>query len=787
MKNFLHLFIFLLFSLVFTYESYSQCSAGEEEVTVKIHTDTWGSEITWNLKSPSETLLTGGPYADGSELEDIQTVCVPEGTVLTFTINDSQNDGICIGSGEAKYQIIAYNFIFAENCDYGSGETFEFTLESPAEIDAKLSWINIGDYISQEFTLKGTIYNNGLTDLTTVDFSWQIEAGIINTQTISGFSISSNQSVGIEYPTDIEFEDSLVTKKINIWISNPNGSADENTANDTIIRTVDVLDKFENRRVLIEHFTNASCDPCALQNPVLNALMAEGGNPDKIAHIAYHTHWPGTDPMYDFNNNNGEGDTRVSFYNVTGVPYAVISGNNYQGGPVGITQKMVDEEYAIPALVKIATEQEIIGDSVYVSAEIIALINLSSTKLKAHIALTDNKEYFFDPELNGETNFENVMRTMMTGADGYSLDPMNAYDTVRISFKKQIDTYEIDDPKVLVFVQDNEDNDILNAYLNEENIGPLGVKANIEDGFENYISDERIVFHFNDPVRNIDNSEITDPSSLIILKEDNSSGAEVAFTTTINDEKTKINVIPNQWLEEDKTYYISLQSLENEEEFSYSEKQYTFTMGQYPATKVIFYPRNGDTYISRDGDLILTFDMAVRLINNDTITDPAAIVKLNKKDQNDVDVPLTATIDSTCTRITINPNNALEPEQYYTLRIIGGVIENKYNTVINDTSVTFKTGVVSGITKNIIIEDTKIYPNPTNGNISIDLNINKKSAVIVRIYNQVGQLVQTEDKGSLPLGNQHLNLNLEKLKNGLYFIKIVVGNEAITHKIQIIE
>ena len=240
MKKFLHPLIFLLFILFLfsSTQTFAQCSAGEAEVTVKVHTDKWGSEVTWTLKAGSETLLSGGPYLDGSEREDIQSVCVTEGTELIFQINDSYGDGICSGSGNGYYQIIAYDFIFRENCDYGKGETYTFILESPADLDAELLQINFTDYISQEFILRGEIYNNGLTDLTSIDLSWQINSGTINTQTITGFTVLSNQSVVIEHPTQIQFADSLVSEEITIWISNPNTLADENTSNDTIRKAV---------------------------------------------------------------------------------------------------------------------------------------------------------------------------------------------------------------------------------------------------------------------------------------------------------------------------------------------------------------------------------------------------------------------------------------------------------------------------------------------------------------------------------------------------------------------
>ena len=48
------------------------------------------------------------------------------------------------------------------------------------------------------------------------------------------------------------------------------------------------------RLVLFEEFTQASCGPCASQNPAFNALLA--ANSAKAISIKYQTSWPGVDP-----------------------------------------------------------------------------------------------------------------------------------------------------------------------------------------------------------------------------------------------------------------------------------------------------------------------------------------------------------------------------------------------------------------------------------------------------------------------------------------------------------
>ena len=70
------------------------------------------------------------------------------------------------------------------------------------------------------------------------------------------------------------------------------------------------------RKVLIEHFTQASCGPCAAINPQLQPILER--NKTKITKITHQVSWPGVDPMNK--DNPGEVQDRVNYYGVTGVP-----------------------------------------------------------------------------------------------------------------------------------------------------------------------------------------------------------------------------------------------------------------------------------------------------------------------------------------------------------------------------------------------------------------------------------------------------------------------------------
>src|SRR5689334_7819656 len=99
------------------------------------------------------------------------------------------------------------------------------------------------------------------------------------------------------------------------------------------------------RLVMVEEFTNASCPPCAAQNPGFNALL--DANPTKVVALKYQTNWPGVDPMNAQTQSLGVG-TRVTYYGVTGVPHGVVDGvaipntcGYYVGAPHCLTQAQI--------------------------------------------------------------------------------------------------------------------------------------------------------------------------------------------------------------------------------------------------------------------------------------------------------------------------------------------------------------------------------------------------------------------------------------------------------------
>ncbi len=85
-----------------------------------------------------------------------------------------------------------------------------------------------------------------------------------------------------------------------------------------------------------------------------------------------------------------------------------------------------------------------------------------------------------------------------------------------------------------------------------------------------------------------------------------------------------------------------------------------------------------------------------------------------------------------------------------------------------------------GINETEIHLKTFIYPNPSSDHLNVQLTNCNFKEIRLLIYNVNNQLVWDQNKSLLP--NSVIQLNTSTLDNGIYFIKILHGNETVAIK-----
>lgn len=212
------------------------------------------------------------------------------------------------------------------------------------------------------------------------------------------------------------------------------------------------------RCVFFEHFTNASCPPCAAVNPSLRTMLHAVGD-DTVIAVSYHVWWPGVDPMYNYN--TSEVQTRVNYYNWSplGVPHVRLDGTWFitpSTGNVTTIRNTIRSHYFQSSPCTIDFAALATGEtSVTVIGTITAEEDMLAPNLRLFaILVSDTQQYSSPPGSNGETLFPHVFRDFWPSATGqaFSLSAGQTYDFSG-TLNRQA-AWDIDNLTVLVFVQD---------------------------------------------------------------------------------------------------------------------------------------------------------------------------------------------------------------------------------------------------------------------------------------------------------------------------------------------
>ncbi len=124
------------------------------------------------------------------------------------------------------------------------------------------------------------------------------------------------------------------------------------------------------------------------------------------------------------------------------------------------------------------------------------------------------------------------------------------------------------------------------------------------------------------------------------------------------------------------------------------------------------------------------------------------------------------------------------------LNIIGmmiapdGKIENATTATITEAIANgYIPGIFVGINKVAFAPDAiQLFPNPTNEQTNISINLKDESAVSVEIYTANGALVASKVYGKL-IGAYNLPLETQQLSQGIYFVKVNVNNQPSVLKL----
>jgi hypothetical protein len=541
------------------------------------------------------------------------------------------------------------------------------------------------------------------------------------------------------------------------------------------------------RFVMFEEFTQASCGPCAQQNPAFDALLTT--NASKCTSIKYHTDWPGVDPMNA--QNPTDVATRVTYYTVTGVPYALMDGSpvtgpNYVGAPANLTQAKIDAEYAIPSTFNLSMYHYLSAgnDSIFVTMLGQCTQDVSGT-LVAQMGVIEKHIHFNSPPgSNGEKDFYNVMKKMLPDASGTVLSSSfqtGDYFITQGAWKLGI-VYDMSQLSAVGFIQNN-------------------ANKNIQQGANS--STTPLTMPFNNDVQLM---TATNYSST------NCSGSVAPVITLRNNGNNTVTSMTIKYFVNSGTpaTYTWTGNLPTLKETVVSLPAYTFTPLASDTLKIYSeqvnnvtdeYTKNDTVTVTFISPPITTKNFALLFLRTDnapqettwdvrnssgTVIDSGGPYSLATHSYHD-----TVHLDGMgCYTFTIydaggNGICCTNGQGIYQLSTSAGTVIKLGGTFGSSEFTELKMDWPAAVEK---FETTsmKVYPNPFSGEAKVTFHLLNPENVVLNLYNSTGQLVRSINKGSFPAGDQECTMDAGNLSTGIYMLKMQTGAQVHICKVSVI-
>ena len=207
------------------------------------------------------------------------------------------------------------------------------------------------------------------------------------------------------------------------------------------------LEAQEERKVLVEVFTNSHCPLCpTAHNTIDNYLSGPNGN--KISYIFYHMIYPyNDDPLYW--DSQADSDARDNYYNpVHATPQGWFDGV-HQGSSSGWTTTL-DNLVATESPLQINLSGSKSAGQFNINAQLMRTGDIADNDLVIHFVVAE--DIFYDGR-NSVSNHKHVMRKMLPSPDGQSFS-INLNETINIPQTITLDSqWDADSLSVVVFVQ----------------------------------------------------------------------------------------------------------------------------------------------------------------------------------------------------------------------------------------------------------------------------------------------------------------------------------------------
>lgn len=534
------------------------------------------------------------------------------------------------------------------------------------------------------------------------------------------------------------------------------------------------------RLVLLEHFTQASCGPCATYNPSIHTLLTN--NPDKITSINYHTSWPGYDPMY--NHNTADAAARTSYYSVNSVPNSVLDGNYFNGHPANWNINTVNARYAVPSPFELSVFQRLspTNDTLFVTMLIQVTAEVSGQASAFMSVIEEHIHFNSPPGSNGERDFYNVMKKLLPTKTGIALPtPLTAGDYHIIeSYWPLANVYNINQLSVVAFVQNPITKEV-HQSCNLTEGAFTALYANDVDVLEFTNMTDRYCTPELNPILRIRNNGNTPLTSLELKYQVN------------NEEIQTLNWSGN--LELLDSELIEIPGISYELLASNTLKVYANTTNGGPDD----YTKNDTLLHIFEPALTTTRDLLVKVRTDNNPEEITWEIKNMDGDVVESGGPYTEANTVINTDVSVEADGCYEFFVYDAggngvccafgagfVRLSSGSVTVAQGTNFGEM-LTAQFDVVSvGFDPMPAITNFEAYPNPAGNQVFVEFTPERNQTIKIKIVNQLGQAVYSNEVQAASDVTRKLEISTANWPAGIYMFVMDNGSAVSSKKISVI-
>lgn len=371
-----------------------------------------------------------------------------------YNTNGQYSISEAIGGPDMGKSNVMFCIYFEGNSSAISDWYFDdFEIYTIEDLNVELTSIDVPSFLHHgKHDISFTIKNSGNSAIQSVKARYTINESSIE-QTFFDEVTSMNYKQ-FTFNNDFTFNPN---EKYNLTIEiiNVNDNTDDATDN---VLSKEITSALSSTQMIpmIEHFSSSTCSPCVFVNNSMSILT--GNHEGQYTYTKYTSNGPALgDPYY-----TEEGGTRMSYYNVIGVPQIFLNGADQ--GYSSVTEENFANSYDEPAFANVRGAFNVEGNNINITADFMSYFDMND--IRAFVTVNE-KTTTGNASSNGETEFHHVMMKMLENAEGNIMN-INAGEYQRLEFSYDMSSTnveEMNDLEVSLWLQNIETKQIFNSHF----------------------------------------------------------------------------------------------------------------------------------------------------------------------------------------------------------------------------------------------------------------------------------------------------------------------------------